>query len=339
MADQQKVVCFGELLLRLNAPGRERLLQSRRLDVHVGGAEANVAISLAQFGVPASMASVVADNALGEAALGELRRYGVDASFCLRSAGRMGLYFMSAGAVRRPSEILYDRAGSAFSEAAPVVINWTAALDGAAWLHLSGVTPAVGANAAAAAARAARAAREAGVKVSFDGNYRGQMWAAWQGDGPGVLREIMSTASLAFINERDIGLILGKSYGDHEAEARKAAFADAFEAFASLDMIAATSRRQESVDHHSLGAGLVSRGGAWRSQEYELAGVVDRIGAGDAFAAGVIYGLMSGKGEQFAVDFGAAAAAYKHSVPGDFNIASKADIEQAMAATSFDVRR
>lgn len=339
MADQQKIVCFGELLLRLNAPGRERLLQSRKLDVHVGGAEANVAVSLAQFGLKAVMASIVPGNALGDAALGELRRYGVDTSACERRPGRMGLYFMTTGAVRRASEILYDRAGSAFAEAEADTIVWPQVLRGAAWLHFSGVTPAVGANAAAAAIRAAKAARKAGVKVSFDGNYRGQMWAAWKGDGPAVLRDILSNATLAFINERDIGLILAKPYPDEEEEARKAAFADAFSAFPSLQTIAATSRRQQSVDHHRFSAILVTRGGEWRSEEYELTGVIDRIGAGDAFAAGVLYALAKGRGEQFAVDFAAAAAAFKHSVPGDFNIASTAEIEQAMAATSFDVRR
>lgn len=339
MADQHKIVCFGELLLRLNAPGRERLLQSRKLEVHIGGAEANVAVSLAQFGLEAAMASIVAANALGDAALGELRRYGVDVSACQRRAGRMGLYFMTAGAVRRPSEILYDRAGSAFAEAEADAIDWPIILHDAAWLHLSGVTPAVGPKAAAAAMRAAKSAGAAGVKVSFDGNYRGQMWAAWKGDGPGVLREILSRTTLAFINERDIGLILGKSYAGDEEDARQAAFADAFAAFPSLQSIAATSRRQQSVDHHRLSAIMVTRGGEWRSGEYELAGVVDRIGAGDAFAAGILHALAAGRNEQFGIDFAAAAAAFKHSVPGDFNIASADEIEQAMAATSFDVRR
>lgn len=334
-----KIVCFGELLLRLNAPGRERLLQSRKLDVHVGGAEANVAASLAQFGLDAAFASVVADNVLGDGALGELRRYGVDVSHCLRRSGRMGLYFMSAGAVRRRSEILYDRAGSAFAEAASDAIDWPLALHGAGWLHLSGVTPAIGAKAAAAAVRAVKAAREAGVKVSFDGNYREQMWAAWKGDGKAVLHEILTNANLAFINERDIGLVLGKSFEGDDEDARRAAFTEAFAAFPSLQMIAATSRRQQSVDHHSFSAALVCRDGAWHSGEYELAGVIDRIGAGDAFAAGVLYSLTAGKGEQFAVDFAAAAAVFKHSVPGDLNIASFAEVEQAMAATSFDVRR
>lgn len=338
MPDGNAVVCFGELLLRLNAPGRERLLQSFYFDIHVGGAEANVAVSLAQFGCEARMASIVADNALGGGALGQLRRYGVDISACKRGKGRMGLYFMSTGAVRRPSEILYDRAGSAFADAPADSLDWTKVLTGAAWLHLSGITPAVSPGAAEAALRAVNAATGMGVKVSFDGNYRAQLWSTWGGDGPDILHRILEHAHLAFINERDIGLILKKDYCGAR-DSRKAAYADAFAAFPALAMIAATTRRQDSVDHHGLGACIVTRDTEYVSRSYELAGVVDRIGAGDAFAAGVLYAIAAGSDLQYAADFGAAAAAVKHSVPGDFNIASVEDVEYAMGGASLDVRR
>lgn len=339
MAARRGIVCFGELLLRLGAPGRERLLQSRRLDVHVGGAEANVAVSLARFGHKVRMVSILAGNALGDETLGELRRHGVDTSFTVRAPGRMGLYFLSHGAVRRPSEILYDRAASAFALAAPDTIDWPRALKGRSWFHLSGVTPAIGPGAAEAALRAVRAARGQGLNVSFDGNYRAGLWAAWPGDGPAILREILGHAEIAFINERDIALILGRSFGADEAAARKTAFAAAFAAFPDLQLIAATARRQESVERHLVSAELVTRSGAWRSRVHDLSGVVDRIGAGDAFAAGVLHGLMTGRGRQYAVDFGAAAAALKHSIPGDMNIASVADVEAAMTDQGLDVRR
>ncbi|MBB5519390.1 sugar kinase [Amphiplicatus metriothermophilus] len=339
MARNRAIVCFGELLLRLNAPGRERLLQSQRLDVHVGGAEANVAVSLAQFGHEARFASVVADNALGEAALGELRRYGVDVSPVARASGRMGLYFMASGATRRPSEIIYDRAGSVFAEAGEETLDWPAILDGAGWLHVSGVTPAVGPKPAAAALKAVRTAKECGVKVSFDGNYRAQLWAAWGGDGPAILRRILACADLAFINERDVGLVLGRDFPRDEA-GRRAAFAAAFEAFPGLELIAATRRRQHSVDHHALTAVLATRdGGERRSREWDLSGVVDRIGAGDAFAAGTLRGLIAGHDHRHTVEFAAAAAALKHSMPGDFNIATVADVERALAEDDLDVRR
>src|SRR5690606_14615759 len=178
------VVCFGELLLRLAAPGRERLLQSARLEVCVGGAEANVGVALARCGHRVSIISTVADNGLGEAVVGELRRHGLDTGGVHRVPGRMGLYFLAPGAIHRPAEVLYDRAGSAFALAAADAYDWTALLAGADWVHLSGITPALGANTAAAALAAARAARAAGAKVSFDGNFRPSLWQAWNGDAP-----------------------------------------------------------------------------------------------------------------------------------------------------------
>lgn len=338
MAARGAIVCFGELLLRLGAPGRERLMQSARFDAHIGGAEANVAVALAQFGEAARMVTTVAGNALGAAASGELRRYGVDTSACQVGPGRMGLYFMSAGAVRRPSEILYDRAGSAFAEASAASYDWNAILKGASWLHLSGITPAVGPKAAQAAIDAARAARALGVKLSFDGNYRAQLWAAWAGDGPATLREILSNATLAFVNERDAALILGRDFGTGD-RARAKACADIFTAFPTIDLIAATTRSQESVDDHTLGAEIISRTATAYAPTVSLRSVIDRIGAGDAFAAGVLYGLNNARDLQFSVEFGAAAAAYKHSISGDFCIARLADIEAAMRGEGLDVRR
>src|SRR5687768_6131452 len=182
-----RIVCFGELLLRLGAPGRQVLLQSPQFEVFVGGAEANVAVSLARFGHDSAQVGVYPDNALGAAAAGELRRHGVDTRALRTGPGRMGLYFLTPGAVHRPSEVLYDRAGSAFALADPAAYDWPALLAGADWLHLSGVTPALGERAAAAAIAAAREARRLGVKVSFDGNYRPKLWEAWNGDAPGLL--------------------------------------------------------------------------------------------------------------------------------------------------------
>ena len=328
------IVCFGELLLRLTAPGRERLMQTGHFDVHVGGAEANVAVSLAQFGHAVSMATTVANNALGEAAIGALQRYGVDTSGVERTPGRMGLYFLSTGAVRRPSQIVYDRAGSAFAEANPDARYWAALLGSAEWLHISGVTPAIGPNGAAAAQRAVDAALAAKVHVSFDGNYRAQLWANWNGDGPTILRGLLEAATLAFINERDISLILGEAFAD-----RDAAFSAAFRLFPRLQYIAATTRIQHSVDHHTIEAELAKRTGHWRSKSHELVGIVDRIGGGDAFAAGVLHGLLSGMPNDHLIEFAAAASALKHSIPGDFNLATVAEVEDAIATDNLDVRR
>lgn len=329
-----RIVCFGELLLRLTAPGSERLLQSPSLNVCVGGAEANVAVSLSAFGHEVAFASVVSENPLGAAALGELRRQGVDTRAVKRSSGRMGLYFLEPGAVRRPSAITYDRAGSAFAIAAPDTIDWSVVLPGTDLFHISGVTPAIGQKAAEAAIRAAKAAEDAGVPVSFDGNYRALLWDAWKGDGPGILRSILATATYAFINERDISLILGSRFDD-----RVSAFEAAFKAFPKLSAIAATTRQQASVDDQAIAAEFVTRTGRWVSPVHELPGVVDRIGGGDAFAAGALHGLLDGRDPQYTVDFAAAAGALKHSIPGDFNRVTVSEVEAAMAGGSLDVRR
>jgi 2-dehydro-3-deoxygluconokinase len=329
-----RVVCFGELLLRFTAPGSERLLQSHTLDVCVGGAEANVAVSLANFGHDVSFASIVAANPLGSSALGELRRHNVGTRDVQRSSKRMGLYFLEPGAVRRPSGITYDRAGSAFAEADPDALDWINIFPGADLFHISGVTPAIGAKAAEAAIRAVKAANAAGVPVSFDGNYRALLWEAWDGDGPAILREILASATYAFINERDIALILRSRF-----ESREGAFEAAFAAFPRLTAIAATTRQQSSVDDQAIAGELVTRDMRWVSPVHELPGVIDRIGGGDAFAGGALHGLITGRDEQYTIDFAVAAGALKHSIPGDFNRVSVSEVEAAMAGGSLDVRR
>ena len=334
------VVCFGEMLIRLSAPANELMFQSPRLDVRFGGAEANVAVSLACLGDRSAMVSILPDNALGHAALDELRRHGVDVSGIEFGPGRMGLYFLTPGAVLRPSDIVYDRTGSAFATAAADAVQWDKRLDGAKFLHLSGVTPAVGAAAAAAAERAVQAANASGVAVSFDGNYRAKLWAAWKGDGPQVLRRLLSSASLGFVDERDIALILDRPFThDDPADNRRAAAAAAFEAFPKLERIASTLRLQHAVDHHELSAVMFTREVELRTRAWPLVGIVDRIGAGDAFAAGVLHGLVTGMDDAAALEFGLAAACLKHGVPGDFNLSRRADVEAFLAGGTLDVRR
>ena len=333
---RRRVVCFGELLLRLSAPGRERLLQTPLLGVHVGGAEANVAVSLARMGHEAAMVSTVAGNALGEAALGELRRHGVDTGHVRTGAGRMGLYFLSHGALHRPSEVLYDRADSAFVRAADY--DWDRLLEGAHWLHLSGVTPALGEATAQATLAAARAARRRGIMVSFDGNFRAKLWQAWDGDAATILRQIFSECDLLFADHRDIAVVLG-TQADAQGEAADAA-AQAFSAFPHLRWLASTLRTQHSVDWHSLSAVMFGRGGErHRGPDYELRAIVDRIGTGDAFAAGVLHGLLTEMAPLAALRFGLGAACLKHSLPGDFNLSTREDVEAFVAEAGFHVRR
>jgi 2-dehydro-3-deoxygluconokinase len=335
-----RIVCFGELLLRLAAPGAERLLQSPRLEVHVGGAEANVAVSLARLGHDAAVVSIAPDNPLGRAAAEELRRHGVDVSNVRFTPGRMGLYFLAPGAVLRPSQVTYDRAGSAFALAEPEAVDWEAALAGAAWLHVSGVTPAISQNAAEAAVRAVREARRLGVSVAFDGNFRAAMWAAWEGDARAILRAILECADIAFADERDIGLVLGGDYGAGAmAERRQRAAEAAFAAFPNLKRLAATVRTHHGVHRQDLSATLVTREGLIETEAYPLTGIVDRIGGGDAFAAGVLHGLVTGASDREALAFGLAAAALKHSIPGDFNLVSEAEVRALMAGEGLDVKR
>ena len=331
----QRIVCFGELLLRLSAPRGEVMLQSQRLDVCVGGAEANVAVALARFGHAVSMVSAVPANSLGEAAAGELRRHGVDtADVCVRP-GRMGLYFLEIGAGHRASQIVYDRAGSAFADADAESWDWAQLLDDAHTLHVSGVTPAVGARTAAAAIAAVRAARQRGLHVVFDGNFRSKLWQAWDSDPQAILRDIFECADTVFADHRDIGIVLGRDFaGDAGAAAPRA-----FASFPHLKRIVATRRTQHSVDDHELSAVMHTRTQTHTTASHRVTAIVDRIGTGDAFAAGVLHGLTSGMDEPASLEFGLAAGCLKHSVSGDFLRLSAADVAEFLGERRFDVRR
>jgi len=336
-----RVVCFGELLLRMSAPGRELLLQQPQLAVHAGGAEANVGVSLAHLGHAVAAVSTVPANPLGEFAVGELRRHGVDTSGVRRTDGRMGLYFLTTGAVQRASEVVYDRADSAFANSSAADYDWDALLAGADWLHLSGFSPALNPAMAQATLAAARAACARGVKVSFDGNFRPSLWARWQGDAPGILRELFACADLVFADYRDIGVVLGGEFEQADVRERvDAAAAQAFAAFPRLQWMACTQRTPHSVDNHALGAMLIGRDGTRAvAPTREMIGIVDRIGGGDAFAAGILHGMMRGFAPDAIVRFGLAAGCLKHSIPGDFNPVSEADIMALTGEERFDVRR
>ena len=332
--------CFGELLLRLSAPGNELLLQTGALAVHIGGAEANVAVSLAQLGHPAFMASVVPDNALGRACIGELRRHGVHTEAIHTRPGRMGLYFLTIGAGQRPSEVLYDRADSAFALAPPGLMDWREILSEVSWLHVSGITAAIGPGAAESALRAVRAAREQGRSVSFDCNYRSKLWERWQGDARTILRELVAEADLLFAEERDMALILGRDFQERPAQERfQAAATETLALFPQLRRIATTARTQRSVDDHDLTAKLMTREGLLTTRTYCIGRIIDRIGSGDAFAAGVLHGLETGLDDQATLDFGLAAACLKHSIPGDFNLIGVADVHNLLQDTGFTVKR
>lgn len=321
------VLCFGEILLRLSSPSKELLLQSGRFDVHVGGAEANVAVSLSRFGHAAAMVSTLPESALGHAGAGELRRQGVQTDKIQFADGRMGLYFLTHGAGHRPAEVLYDRAGSAFAAASASAYDWNRLLAGCSWLHVSGITPAISDAAGDAAASAMAVARQRGTKISFDCNFRARVWGARARNAPRLLRGLCEQADLIFGDERDFAFMLG---GTADA---------AFEAFKHLQLIACTTRERQSADVQQLAGRLQTRQDTYATRPYALYGIVDRIGAGDAFAAGVLHGLIAGFDPQKTIDFATAAAVLKHSIPGDFNLAGVADVELVLSEEQTDVRR
>ncbi len=338
MIGSGSVVCFGELLLRLSPPNRELLLQGGTLDAQFGGAEANVAIGLARLGRTTRMASIVPDYGLGGAAIDHLRRHGVDAAGVGRAPGRLGLYFLTPGASLRASSIIYDRAGSSFAEAEPAAFDWPALLDGAALFHLSGVTPALGPGSAALALAAAEAARQAGVPVSFDGNYRASLWQMWDSNPRAILTKLVDMADIFFGNHRDIGLLLDHPFDGSGPGRRREAGEAAFDAFPRLQLIASTARHVEDADCHRLSARIDTRANAHQTEEITVPGIVDRIGGGDAFAAGVLHGLLDGGAPETAVRSGLALACLKHSLPGDASLFSQADID-AFWHDGLDVRR
>jgi len=333
-----RIACFGEVLLRYGAPGRELLLQTPRLDVYVGGAEANVAVGLASLGHVPRIISAVPDNALGRAATRDLRAHGVDTSDIRTLPGRMGIYYLTPGAGLRGAEVLYDREHSSFAAANSADFDWDRLLAGVDLLHLSGITPALGPHSAALALDAVRAAERLGVAVSFDGNYRSQLWQRWNSEPRPILSEIVAHATILFGNHRDVSLLLGQGF-DGDGETRRRGAAEAmFAVFPKLALIASTARRVEDADVQHIAARIDTPQTAIQTDEIRLSGIVDRIGAGDAFAAGILHGLLSGHDLDTTARLGHALACLKHSLPGDASLFAQADLA-AFSDQGSDVRR
>lgn len=333
-----KLLAFGEIMLRLSPPGRELLLQTARLDVWVAGAEANVVTQLARLGHDVGMATVVPDNDLGRAAITTLRGHGVDTSAITLGGERMGLYFVTSGAGLRATEVIYDRAWSSFAQAPLGAWDWDALLAGVDRFHLSGITPALGPVPAQSALAAVDAATQRGIPVSFDGNWRGKLWERWESNPRAILTDLVAHADLMFGNHRDIALLLDRDFSGDAQQRRREAAEAAFDAFPRLQTIASTARHVEHVDLHRLSARIDTRATHVQTDEVVLAGIVDRIGGGDAFAAGVLHGLRSGGDIGDAARIGLALAALKHSLPGDASLFRQANVD-AYLAGGLDVRR
>jgi 2-dehydro-3-deoxygluconokinase len=334
----KRFVAFGEVMLRLSPPGRELLLQTPKLDVWIAGAEANVASALAQLGHDVRLVTALPETPLGDAALRALRGFGVDVSRIRRAAGRMGLYFVETGAGIRPTEVYYDRACSLFAETPADHWDWDDLLDGADRLHLSGITPALGPNGTRAALAAADAATRLGVPISFDGNYRSRLWDAWDGKPAETLHRLVAQADILFGNHRDMALLLGRPFsGEGSARRREAALA-AFEAYPRLRLIASTARRAESADQHHISTRIDTPDHAFETEEATVSGIVDRIGTGDAFAAGVLHASRKALGIDEMARMGQAFSLMKHAMPGDALIVEESRIPQ-LGAGDRDARR
>lgn len=332
------VVCFGEMLLRLSPPGARLMVQADTLEINVGGAEANVAAALASLGHETRMVTLLPDSPLGAKARAAVAGAGVDTRFIARGNGRMGLYFLEPGAGLRPSSITYDRAGSAFAHAQVDDFDLSRALDGASLLHMSGITPALGPNGVALAFAAMTAAKAAGVPICFDGNYRALLWESWDSDPRSILTELVQAATVLIGNHRDISLLLGKAFSGDGPERRREAVDAAFAAFPNLQLVASTARHVVSSDHHRIAARVDTRGGKYQTPEIDVTGIVDRIGTGDAFAAGVLHQWLQGAEEQAMAECGLALAALKHSQHGDMCLIGAAELA-AFSASGGDVRR
>jgi 2-dehydro-3-deoxygluconokinase len=334
-----RIVTFGEIMLRLKSRGRERLLQSPVLEATFGGGEANVAVALAQFGLPVSYVTALPANPIAEACLAALRGWGIDTSRVVRQGERIGIYFLEAGADQRPSQVIYDRAHSSITDASPKSFDWDAAFDGAAWFHVTGITPALSAAAADSTLAAVVAAKRKGLTVSCDYNYRKNLWKYGK-TAPEVMPEIVRHVDIGIANEEDCQMVLGLPLGAGQAKGvqggpldpdRYRALCEAvLDAFPNLRLQTVTLRESHSADRNGWSACLYDRKEFLVSRRYEITDIVDRVGTGDAFAAGLIWALSTGKELRGALEFAAAASCLKHTIPGDFNRCSVAEVEALM---------
>ncbi|MFO1375772.1 MAG: sugar kinase [Steroidobacteraceae bacterium] len=336
----KRIACFGEMLLRVGPRDAEPLLRTPALEGYSGGAEANVAVSLACLGQRSSMITVVPDNALGDACIGELRRHGVETGAVRRSADRLGLYLLVPGGPLRPAQVIYDRAHSGFALIPASSYDWRSLLGGADWLHVSGITAALGEAPLVALREAIATAARLGVRISFDCNFRASLWHGREADAALVLADLARHADLLFAGVRDVAVLFGKDYGAHPAsEGFALAAGTVLAACPRLQWLATTHREVRGFDEHVLTGMLADRAGISCSTTYVIRPVIDRIGSGDAYAAGLLHSLCEGADRAAAVQFAAAAAALKHGVRGDFNPSTAADVRRLIENGGLDLRR
>ncbi len=328
-----KIVTFGEIMLRLKSPERERFFQSPLLEATFGGGEANVAVSLSILGKQSAFVTALPDNPIADGAVQSLQKYGVDVSCIKRMPGRVGIYYLESGANQRPSNVVYDRDFSSISMAEPKDFEWNSIFRGANWFHITGITPALSQCAADTAETAVMKAKKAGCKVSIDLNYRKKLWKYGK-IAPQVMRELVKYADVVIANEEDIQKSLGieadvdVTKGSLNTESYKTLAEKVKKAYPNVGVVAITLRESHSADYNGWSAALLGRSGFYHSKKYEITNIVDRVGGGDSFSAGLIFGLLEyPDDEAYALEFATAASCLKHSIPGDFNLTKRSEVE------------
>ena len=330
-----KVITFGEIMLRLKAPAYERFFQSPQFEATFGGGEANVAVSLANFNIPVSFVTVLPKNGIADACIRELRGLGVDTAQIKSGSGRMGIYYLEAGANQRASKVIYDREFSAVSLAKPGDINWEDVFSDATWFHITGITPAISANAAELSLEAVQAAKKLGLTVSCDLNYRKNLWKYGK-SAVEVMRELVKYVDIGIANEEDCQKALGIQVdvsvetGKLDSGAYQLLAQQVMENYPKMKLLAITLRESRSADQNGWSACVANRTNFYLSRKYDIADIVDRVGGGDAFSAGLIYGLGRYEKVEDALNFAVAASCLKHSVIGDFNRVSLDEVEKLM---------
>lgn len=331
----KRVVTFGEIMLRLKSPGFEKLFQTPFLEATFGGGEANVAVSLANYGMDSAFVTVMPANDIAEACLGELRRFKVDPSLIVTGPGRVGIYFLENGANQRASKVVYDRAGSAIALAKPGDIDWEKTFAGAQWFHITGITPAISASAAELSMESVKAAKKMGLTVSCDFNYRGKLWKYGK-TAPEVMSELVKFVDIGIANEEDCQKSLGITVdvdvesGELDTAKYEALAKKVLDTYPQLKVMAITLRESRSADNNGWSACLHDGTKFHLSRRYEITDIIDRVGGGDAFASGLIYGLLNYENKEDALNFAVAASCLKHSIIGDFNRISSSEVTKLM---------
>lgn len=326
-----KVVTFGELMLRLEPPGYLRFVQTENLSATFGGAEANVAISLANFGADSCYVTKLPSHEIGQAAVNSLRKFGVNTQYIVRGGPRVGIYYNERGASQRGSKCIYDRAGSSIQLSKPEDFDWKQIMQGASWFHITGITPALGPNLVQSCIEAAEEAHKAGATVSLDLNYRAKLWSREEANK--AMTELCKYVDICVANEDDAADVFGikaentdTSKGELSTEGYKSVARQLMEKFA-FKKVAITLRTSINANRNDWQALLYDGKDFFFSKKYEI-WIVDRVGGGDSFTAGLIYSLLSGKSNQEAVEFAVAASCLKHTIEGDFNMVSVAEVEK-----------